>query len=390
MPVGQRRTIRETIMTTITYLTKVQFDFGALDMLADEMSLLGLSRPLIVTDKGIVATDLLDRVQKQLPAGAVSTLFDGTPENPTEAAMLIALEAYRAAGCDCLIGLGGGSSMDLAKAIALMATHPGNLKEYVAIEGGVARITSAVAPVIAIPTTAGTGSEVGRGAIIVLNDGRKLGLLSPYLLPKVSICDPDLTLGLPPGLTAGTGMDALAHNLETFIAPANNPPAEAIALDGFTRVVKNIERAVADGSDRDARWNMMMGAMEGAMAFQKGLGAVHGMSHPLGAVPGLKLHHGTLNAVCLPPVIRFNAGHVGDKYERLKAAWGLPAGADLAQEIADLNARLGLPANLREMGVTEDMIDALVPQAMADHTTGTNPRPLSAEDYRALFMETLG
>jgi 4-hydroxybutyrate dehydrogenase len=390
MPVGQRRTIRETIMTTITYLTKVQFDFGALDMLADEMSLLGLSRPLIVTDKGIVATGLLDRVQKQLPAGAVSTLFDGTPENPTEAAMLTALEAYRAAGCDCLIGLGGGSSMDLAKAIALMATHPGNLKEYVAIEGGVARITSAVAPVIAIPTTAGTGSEVGRGAIIVLNDGRKLGLLSPYLLPKVSICDPDLTLGLPPGLTAGTGMDALAHNLETFIAPANNPPAEAIALDGFTRVVKNIERAVADGSDRDARWNMMMGAMEGAMAFQKGLGAVHGMSHPLGAVPGLKLHHGTLNAVCLPPVIRFNAGHVGDKYERLKAAWGLPAGADLAQEIADLNARLGLPANLREMGVTEDMIDALVPQAMADHTTGTNPRPLSAEDYRALFMETLG
>lgn len=377
-------------MATITYLTKIQFDFGAIGLLAEEMSALGMRRPLIVTDKGLVATGLVDRVREHLPPVCAATIFDDTPENPTETAMLAARDIYRGADCDGLIGLGGGSSMDLAKAVALMATHPGSLSEYVAIEGGAAKITSAVAPVIAIPTTAGTGSEVGRGAIIVLQDGRKLGLLSPHLLPKIAICDPELTLGLPAGLTAGTGMDAFAHNFETFVAPAINPPAEAIALDGFTRVVKHIERAVADGSDREARWHMMMGAMEGAMAFQKGLGAVHGMSHPLGALPELKLHHGTLNAVCLPPVIRFNADYVGDKYARLKAAWGLPADADLAQEVADLNARLGLPVNLREMGVSEDMIDALVPQAMADHTTGTNPRPLSADDYRALFLETLG
>jgi alcohol dehydrogenase class IV len=317
-------------------------------------------------------------------------VFDGTPENPTEAATTQALEQYRQDGCDCLIGLGGGSSMDLAKAVALMATHPGELARYMAVLGGAAKITSAVAPVIAIPTTAGTGSEVGRGAVIILNDGRKLALLSPHLLPVVAICDPELTLGLPAQLTAGTGMDAFAHCFETFCAPSVNPPAEAIALDGFTRAVGYIERAYRDGGDREARWNMMMAAMEGAMAFQKGLGAVHGMSHPLGALPALRLHHGTLNAVCLPAVIEFNAGAVGDKYDRLKAAWGLPASADLADQVRALNQRLGLPSGLHEMGVEDEVIDKLVPQAMADHTTATNPRPLTPDDYRALFQAAMG
>jgi len=377
-------------MSTITYLTKIQFDFGAVGLLADELAALGVSRPLFITDRGIVAVGLLERVQAQLPAGMTSLVFDGTPENPTEAAMDQALAQYRGEGCDGLIGLGGGSSMDLAKAVALMATHDGVLADYMAILGGAPRITDKIAPVVAIPTTAGTGSEVGRGAVIILADGRKLALLSPHLLPRVAICDPELTLGLPAMLTAGTGMDAFAHCFETFCAPSVNPPAEAIAMDGFTRVVKHIERAVADGSDREARWNMMMGAMEGAMAFQKGLGAVHGMSHPLGALPELSLHHGTLNAVCLPPVIRFNAPAVGDKYDRLKQAWGLAETADLADEVAALNARLDLPASLRQMGVVEQMIEPLVPQAVADHTTATNPRALDADAYRQLFMETLG
>ena len=377
-------------MALITYLTRIQFDFGALRLLAGELPALGLKRPLIVTDPGVVAAGLVERVMQALPAGTEASVFDGTPENPTEASMDRALVQYRAHGADGVIGVGGGSSMDLAKAVALMATHPGNVRDYVAIEGGAARITAAIAPVVAIPTTAGTGSEVGRGAVMILNDGRKLGLLSPHLLPRLAICDPELTLGLPARLTAGTGMDAFAHCVETFIAPAVNPPAEAIALDGFTRVVRHIEAGVADGGNREARWNLMMGAMEGAMAFQKGLGAVHGMSHPLGALQALRLHHGTLNAACLPTVLRYNADHVGDKYARLKAAWGLPEGADLADEVAALNARLGLPANLGEMGVTADMIPALVPQAVADHTTATNPRPLTGQDYHRLFMETLG
>lgn len=376
-------------MATITYLTKIQFDYGAVSLLADEMPALGLSRPLIITDKGVIAAGLLTPVEAALPPGTVFSIFEDTPENPTEAATMAALEQYRRENCDCLIGLGGGSSMDLAKGVALMATHPGTLAEYMAVLGGAPKITAAVAPVIAIPTTSGTGSEVGRGAVIILADGRKLALLSPHLLPKLAICDPELTLGLPAQLTAGTGMDAFAHCFETFCAPAVNPPAEAIALDGFTRAVRYLERAYQDGSDREARWNMMMAAMEGAMAFQKGLGAVHGMSHPLGALPDLRLHHGTLNALCLPAVIEFNAGAVGDKYDRLKAAWGLSGSADLAQEVRRLNERLGLPSGLAAMGVQESDIDKLVPQAMADHTTATNPRPLTPDDYRALFQATM-
>ncbi len=377
-------------MTTITYLTKIQFDFGAIGLLAAEMVELGMSRPLLVTDKGVRAAGLLDQVMEQLADAGSAEIFDGTPENPTEAAMTEALAQYRAADCDGVIGVGGGSSMDLAKAIALMATHPGELSEYMMILGGAPKITDAIAPVIAIPTTAGTGSEVGRGAIMILNDGRKLGFGSPHVIPKVALCDPDLTFSMPRMLTAGTGMDAFAHCFETFCAPAINPPADAIATDGLGRALRFVERAVADGSDREARWQMMMASMEGAMAFQKGLGAVHGMSHPLGSIPDPILHHGTLNAVCLPAVIRYNADFVGDKYDWVKRIWGLAPEADLADEVAALNTRLGLPANLREMGVTEEMIEPLIPHAVVDHTTATNPRPLGAEDYRVLFLEALG
>jgi 4-hydroxybutyrate dehydrogenase len=377
-------------MATITYLTKIQFDFGAVQLLAAEMAGLGLTRPLLVTDRGVRAAGLLGQVIEQLAKGCQAEIFDATPENPTEAAMTTALAQYRAADCDGVIGVGGGSSMDLAKAIALMATHPGELSDYMMILGGAPKITAAVAPVIAIPTTAGTGSEVGRGAIMILNDGRKLGFGSPHVIPKVALCDPELTFSMPKMLTAGTGMDAFAHCFETFCAPAVNPPADAIAMDGLGRAVRFVERAVADGSDREARWQMMMASMEGAMAFQKGLGAVHGMSHPLGSIRDPILHHGTLNAVCLPPVIRYNAKAVGDKYDRVKQTWGLPADANLADEVAALNKRLGLPATLREMGVDDDMIEPLIPHAVADHTTASNPRPLTAEDYRALFLETLG
>ncbi len=377
-------------MATITYLTKIQFDFGAVQLLAAEMAELGMTRPLLVTDKGVRAVGLLDKVMEHLPEKCPAEIFDATPENPTEVAMTVALAQYREAGCDGLIGIGGGSSMDLAKAIALMATHPGELSEYMSIMGGAPKITAAMAPVIAIPTTAGTGSEVGRGAIMILNDGRKLGFGSPHVIPKVAICDPELTFSMPKMLTAGTGMDAFAHCFETFCGSAINPPADAIATDGLGRAIRFIEQAVADGSDPEARWQMMMASMEGAMAFQKGLGAVHGMSHPLGSIQDPILHHGTLNAVCLPAVIRYNADAVGDKYEWIKQIWGLPATADLAEEVAALNARLGLPANLREMGLDEAMIEPLIPHAMADHTTATNPKALTADDYRALFLETLG
>ncbi len=376
-------------MALINYLTKIQFDFGALSLLPEEMSLLGIARPLLVTDKGIGASGLLQRLRDVLPSAMTVTVFDGTPENPTEAAILLAAETFQEAGCDGVIAFGGGSSMDLAKATVLMTSHDEPFHLYAMIEGGIPRIKPVLPPLIAIPTTAGTGSEVGRGAVVTLNDGRKLSFISPYLIPKVAICDPELTLGLPARLTAATGMDAMTHCIENFLSPATNPPAEAIALDGLYRATRALERAVAEGGDRQARWEMMMAAMEGALSFQKGLGAVHAMSHPLGAIQEPRLHHGTLNAVILPTVLRFNEDHVGAKYARLRTVMGLPEDADLAAEIDSLNARIGLPGGLREMGVKEDWIPDLAVAATKDHCSATNPRPASAADYEDLFRQAM-
>jgi alcohol dehydrogenase class IV len=375
-------------MALINYLTRIQFDFGAAALLPDELHALGVSRPLIVTDEGIVAAGLAGTVKAGLPSA--TPVFHDTPPNPAEDAVDLALAVYRDAGCDGLVAVGGGSCIDLAKAVALLAAHDGPLEQYAAILGGIPKITPAVAPLVAVPTTAGTGSEVGRAALITLRDGRKLGFIAPHMIPNVAICDPELTLGLPSGLTAATGMDALTHCIETFLSPRDNVPADAIAIDGAGRAMKWIEKAVADGTDRDARWNMMMASLQGGLTFQKGLGAVHAMSHPLGGLRDPVLHHGTLNAVILPAILRYNAGHVGDKYERLAAAMGLPASAGLAEAIEALNARVGLPANLREMGVTDDVIARMVEGAVADHSTASNPRPVDAADYEALFAVAMG
>lgn len=372
-------------MATITYLTTIHFDFGALALLPGELKRLGVACPLVVTDRGVASAGLLARVLEAIGSGFDAQVWDGTPANPTEDAVMAAAQVYRDRGCDGLVAVGGGSSIDLAKAVGLIATHSEPLMQYAAVEGGVARITSRVAPLIAVPTTAGTGSEVGRGSVIVMRDGRKLGLLSPNLLPKVALCDPELTLGLPAVLTAATGMDAMAHCIETFCAPSVNPPAEAIALDGLRRASANIEIATRDGANRQARWEMMMAAMEGAMAFQKGLGAVHALSHPMGALPGRPLHHGTLNAVLLPAVLEFNAPVLEGKRATLNAGLGLAADADPAAHIRTLNSRLGLPAGLGAMGVTRADFGAVADAALKDHCHQTNPRLASRDDYLAML-----
>jgi 4-hydroxybutyrate dehydrogenase len=314
------------------------------------------------------------------------TIFDGTPENPTQMAVEEAVEKYIEADCDGVVALGGGSSMDLAKAVALAVTHEGDLLEYTAGLGGTAKIGT-VAPLVAIPTTSGTGSEVSSGAVIIMKNGEKLILISRNLVPMTAICDPSLTLGLPPHLTAATGMDAITHCVEALLSPDVNPPAEAVACDGIERGIRDghLLRAVKDGGDEDARWHMMMAAAEGAMAFSKGLGAVHSMSHACGADQTLRLHHGTLNAVILPTILDFNRGRVGDKYTRLNAALGLDSSADPAEFIRDLNAELGLPANLSDMGVRTESIADLASHAAKDVCTISNPRPCSAEEYETLF-----
>ncbi|NUO84873.1 MAG: iron-containing alcohol dehydrogenase, partial [Cupriavidus sp.] len=335
---------------------------------------------------------IVQRVLEQLRPGCEAVIYDGTPSNPTEAAMREAMRLYGEYRCDGIIAVGGGSPIDLAKGVAVCATHDGPLRQFAAIEGGVARITAATAPVIAIPTTAGTGSEVGRGAVLILDDGRKVGVLSPYLVPRVAICDPELTLGLPPMLTAATGMDAIAHCLETFMAPAFNPPADGIALDGLRRAWLHIERARRDPQDRAARLAMMSASMQGALAFQKGLGCVHSLSHALGGLMPT-LHHGTLNAVLLPAVIRFNAGapsmQADDKLARIAQAMGLADADAVAAAITGMNQRLGLPAGLREMGVDQALFPRVIDYALADHCHKTNPREASAEDYLALLEASL-
>jgi len=378
-------------MALIYYITQVQFDFGAIKLLKQECERSGISRPLIVTDAGVKAAGLLQKALDALP-GMPLAVFDQTPSNPTEAAVRAAVAAYQANQCDGLIAVGGGSAIDCAKGVAIAATHDGPLKTYATIEGGSPKITDRVAPLIAVPTTAGTGSEVARGAILIVDDGRKLGFHSWHLVPKTAICDPELTLGLPAKLTAATGMDAIAHCMETFMAPAFNPPADGIALDGLQRAWAHIERATKDGSDREARLNLMSASMQGAMAFQKGLGCVHSLSHSLGGVDP-RLHHGTLNAMFLPAVIDFNAGAESIQKEsrllRMAQAMNLDSAGDIGEAIKDMNARLGLPTGLRAMGVSEAQFDAVITGALADHCHKTNPRLASADEYRAMLQQAM-
>jgi hypothetical protein len=370
-------------MALIYYITQVQFEFGAVRLLKSECERVGITRPLIVTDQGVKAAGVLQKALDAL-GGLPCAVFDQTPSNPTEAAVRAAVQIYKDQRCDGLVAVGGGSAIDCAKGVAIAATHEGPLTRYATIEGGSPRITDQVAPLIAVPTTSGTGSEVARGAIIIVDDHRKLGFHSWHLVPKTAICDPELTLGLPPKLTAATGMDAIAHCMETFMAPAFNPPADGIALDGLERGWGHIERATRDGSDREARMALMSASMQGAMAFQKGLGCVHSLSHSLGGVDP-RLHHGTLNAMFLPAVVRFNAQAESIQKERrldrMAHAMGLSSGDDIPEAIRDMNARLGLPKGLAEMGVQRDWFDKIIQGALADHCHKTNPRLASREDY---------
>ena len=382
-------------MAFINYVTQIQLDFGAVSLLPQECERTGMRKPLIVTDPGVRAAGVLDKALTAIGA-LPHAVFDQTPSNPTEAGVRAAAAIYRQQGCDGLIAVGGGSSIDLAKGVAIAATHEGPLKTYATIEGGSPKISERVAPLIAVPTTAGTGSEVARGAIVIVDDGRKLGFHSWHLVPKAAICDPELTLGLPPLLTAATGMDAIAHCLETFMAPAVNPPADGIGLDGLERGWAHIERATRNGADREARWQMMSASMQGAMAFQKGLGCVHSLSHSLGGV-NPKLHHGTLNAVFLPAVLRFNANAESMVKERrlarLAHAMGIGScdskGSEIAEAIRAMNARLGLPNGLRAMGVGADLFERVIDGAMADHCHKTNPRIATRDDYRQMLEASM-
>ena len=379
------------IMAFINYVTQIQIDFGAIQLLKQECERVGIHKPLIITDQGVKAAGVLQKALDALE-GVKVTVFDQTPSNPTEAAVRAASAVYKANGCDGLIAVGGGSSIDCAKCASIAVSHEGPLKNFATIEGGSLKITDRVAPIIAVPTTSGTGSEVARGAILIVDDGRKLGFHSWFIVPKAAICDPELTYGLPPMLTAATGMDAIAHCMETFMAAAFNPPADGIGLDGLQRAWAHIERATKNGLDKEARMHLMSASMQGAMAFQKGLGCVHSLSHSLGGV-NPRLHHGTLNAMFLPAVVKFNASAESmqkeNRLNRMAQVMGLSSGSDIPQAIQDMNARLGLPSGLQAMGVTESLFDAVIHGAMADHCHKTNPRIATPEEYREMLITSM-
>ncbi len=373
-------------MSLINYVTRIHFADGvAGQALRFECAALGCRRPLIVTDSGVAAAGLLEPLVDELPSGASHLVFEASPGKATAAASRAGRRQYRDESCDSLIAVGGGSVIDLAKAIAVLASHGGALASYMVIEGGVRRIRDCLPPVIAVPTTAGSGSEVGCGAVIILDDNRKLTMMSPYLVPKVAICDPLLTLSLPPRLTAATGMDAVTQCIETYIARAYNPPADGIAIEGLRRAAANIRRATRDGSHLESRREMMAAALNGALAAQKGQGGVQSMSNALCSLPGHRLHHGMLNAILLPHVLRFNQPAVGERYGPIEAAMGSAGRGGAAAAVERLTSDLGLPMRLGQLGLGRGDIEAAARLAQADHTNSTNPRRADAANYLQLM-----
>lgn len=370
---------------TISYISDIYFEREAVKLLPDILSQWKITRPLVVTDKGLVSIGKIAR----LPLTDDVPVFSDVETNPSEKSVLAGLRVYQENKCDGVIAVGGGSPMDCAKCISLLATHEQPLEQYAFLKGGLPKIRGDKPPVICIPTTAGTGSEVGRAALITLNNGKKTAFISPRLCPIVVISDPVLTLDLPPGLTAGTGMDAICHCVETYCSSRFNPVAEAIALDGLVRGYKNIRDAVKHGSDINLRSEMLMSALEGGLSLQKGLGLIHSLSHPLGSLKQKRLHHGTLNAVFLPHVLKFNMDYCPGKMDAIAVALGVSDRTKLPETLVRLIKDIGLPLCLRDMGVVNADIETLVPAAFEDHCTATNPRPATEDDCHALFRVAL-
>ena len=376
-----------------SFPTRVLFGEGALARVGDPLSQAGVGRPLVVVDPGIVASGLCQRLQDTLAAGGLSAcVFDGVDPNPIEKNVIDGVSAYRDGGCDGVIAMGGGSPMDAAKIIRLGVTHARPLADYDDAKNGSTHIGPAMPPMLAIPTTAGTGSEVGRSGVVMLEaTKRKTVIFSPHLLPGCAVLDPELTWGLPARTTAATGIDALTHGIEAYLAVGDHPMADGIALETIERVARFLERAVQDGSDREARREMMVAAMMGAVAFQKGLGACHSLAHPLSSEAGL--HHGLANALMLPAVLRFNASAAGPRLERVAAAMNLPPGSDAGERVArgveSLRSRCGLPATLTEVGVDAALVPRLAAAAFEDACHQGNPRPVSTDDLAALYRAAL-
>lgn len=370
-----------------SYPTAIRFGAGRISELAEACAAAGIKNPLLVTDKGLAGLPVTQStLDLMAAAGLGRAMFSEVDPNPNEKNAEAGLAVYRAGGHDGVIAFGGGSGLDLGKVIAFMSGQARPLWDFEDIGDWWTRADpTGIAPIVAVPTTAGTGSEVGRASVITnsVTHEKKI-IFHPKILPAVVICDPELTVGMPKFITAGTGMDAFAHCLEAYCSPHYHPMSQGIALEGMRLVKEYLPRAFADGTDIEARANMMSAAAMGATAFQKGLGAIHALSHPIGAHFGT--HHGTTNAVVMAEVLKFNRLAVEDILSSAANYLGIEGGFDgFLEFVIQLNASLGIPKNLTELGVSNPDIEALTKDALADPSTGGNPVKMTYENTKALF-----
>ena len=374
-----------------SYPTAIKFGEGRIKELPDACQSAGIKKPLLVTDKGLASLPItVDALKILEAAGMGSALFSEVDPNPNEANLVAGVKAYNDGGHDGVIAFGGGSGLDLGKLIALMAGQNLSVWDLEDVDDWWTRADGdKIRPIIAVPTTAGTGSEVGRAGVLTNEETHmKKIIFHPKLMPQVVICDPQLTVGMPKFITAGTGMDAFAHCLEAYSSPHYHPMSQGIALEGLRLVKNNLLRAFEDGNDMEARANMMSAAMMGATAFQKGLGAIHSLSHPIGAV--YHTHHGTTNAVVMQPVLNYNRSAIEQRIERVAAYLDIKGGFDgFYSYVGELNAALGIPANLTDLGVTNPDLDKLTHMALEDPSCGGNPIEMTVENTRALIEACL-
>ena len=380
-----------TLTANWNYPTPIRFGNGRISEIADACAAVGISKPLFVTDKGLANMDITTKALDLLEvAGLGRSLFSDVDPNPSDINAEEGVAFYKSGQFDGVIAFGGGSALDLAKVIAFMAGQTRPLWDFEDIGDWWTRANAdAIAPIVAIPTTAGTGSEVGRASIITNSetDEKKI-IFHPKMLPSVVICDPELTVGMPKFITAGTGLDAFAHCVEAYSSPHYHPMSQGIALEGMRLVKAYLPRAYNDGNDLEARAHMMSAAAMGSTAFQKGLGAIHALSHPIGAI--YHTHHGTTNAVCMPAVLQFNKEAIEERFDAAAAYLGISGGFDgFCSYVDELNTSMSIPKTLTDLGVKEPDIDRLVKDALADPSTGGNPVEMTEENTRALIHACL-
>jgi len=380
-----------TLVANWSYPTAVRFGAGRIAELPDACAQAGIRRPLLVTDRGLAALPVTERALDIMEgAGLGRAVFSEVDPNPNEMNLAAGVEAFRAGGHDGTIAFGGGSGLDLGKMVAFMSGQTRPVWDFEDVGDWWTRADAgSIAPIVAVPTTAGTGSEVGRASVITNSETHaKKIIFHPKVLPAVVICDAELTVGMPRAITAGTGLDAFAHCVEAFSSPHYHPMSQGIALEGMRLVIANLPRAYEDGTDIEARAQMMSAAAMGATAFQKGLGAIHAMSHPVGA--HFNTHHGTTNAVCMPVVLDLNAPVIAERFDRAAPYLGIDGGFEgFRAFVQDFNDRLGIPRGLAALGVDAGAVPDLVRDALSDPSCGGNPVPLTGENLTALFNAAL-